>query len=195
MPLFRTVKALSNRTQRGDGSRQRGSFILLTLIIISLLTTVSVIGLQSTIQNTRLINSYQSYQLAMHRAQTAITQAMKQLGSVKVFAINPINVPVVKGMFPQLINANGSQMSAWRYIKSKNLWWNDALALQHKDSQGRYVSSYIVEKLIYESSDKKVQYFRVTAIGIGFSQSQSVVIQSIVCIGDKLRRLSWQRVV
>ncbi|MEH6444886.1 MAG: hypothetical protein V7784_13405 [Oceanospirillaceae bacterium] len=172
--------------------------MLLTLVIVSILATVSIIGMQSTIQNTRLVQSYHSYDLAVQRAETAIVLGEKALNIEDFFTVNVQSKLIEnKGMYAQSVVTNSGLETAWRFIDQQNLWADSNYAVVQRIAG--YISSYIIEELRMTEPLSEVLYFRVTANGQGFEKNTTVILQTIVRIekfptGIEKNRVSWLKI-
>lgn len=176
--------------------QQRGSFMLFTLVIIALLTSVSVVGMQNTIQASRLSQSYNSHSLAQQRAQNALFKAYSRLSDEGDFKVNSNNQPLQSGLYPQLIYFENRALSAWRYVDDYDLWRNKHYANIHTLSDSGfanhgYLSSYIIEKMLIGEKNKALNLYRITAKGYGLSINTQVMLQAVVNIDEHKRQLSW----
>ncbi len=172
--------------------KQRGSFMLFTLIIIALLTSVSVVGMQNTIQSSRLTQSYKSYALAEQRAQVALFNAYSRLNKIQMPLINSNNKPLVPGFYPQLLSVENKTVSAWRFVNSNDLWQDDSYVVVEKASESSsYLSSYMIEKIELVVSKRPLQIYRITAKGYGLSTKTGIVLQVLVDLNKTKRQLSW----
>ncbi len=172
--------------------KQQGSFMLFTLIIIALLTSVSVVGMQNTIQSSRLTQSYKSYALAEQRAQAALFIAYNELNEIQMPSIADNNQPLEPGFYPQLLIVENKTVSAWHFIHSNDLWQDDNYVIVQKGSESSGgLSSYMIEKIGLSTNQRSLKVYRITAKGYGLSAQTGVVLQILVDLNKKKRQLSW----
>lgn len=170
--------------------KQKESFMLFTLMIVSLLASVSLLGMKNTIQSTHLAQSYHSYYFAIERAESALSAANKSINGQREYKLDSLNKPLGKGLYPQFIESDNLTYSAWQFVKARNLWRQPEYTVVQTDGENKeFISSYIIEKL--NSSQSDYLLYRITAMAVGLSQDSSVVLQSLVMAGGEKRRLSW----
>ncbi|EPJ46200.1 MAG: hypothetical protein OFPII_22270 [Osedax symbiont Rs1] len=189
--------------------KQRGTFLLLTLVVMAFLASLSLLGLQNTIQSTKLSRHFLSHSLALQRAQIAIA-----LGEVAIatsftsnsnsdsdsdFKVNVNHRPLVKGSYPQLLQVDGEWLSAWQMIEQAALWDDENYSVVQKSAtaysnQQRIVSAYIIEKMQLKQELSNVQYYRVTANGVGFNDRSTVLLQTLIRSTTYRQRISWQKI-
>ncbi len=180
--------------------KQRGSFMLFTLVIIALLTSVSVVGMQNTIQASRLTQSYTSFSLAQQRAQSALFKAYNYLNNEDDFEVNDESKPVIAGLYPQLVTIEGKTLSAWRYVDRNDLWRDDRYVKTFRQAEqpsinqdylNSYLSSYIIEEILKSEKEGAFHSYRITAKGYGLSDSTQIMLQAMVDLSASKRQLSW----
>jgi Tfp pilus assembly protein PilX len=172
--------------------KQRGSFMLFTLVIVALLTSVSVIGMQDTIETSRLTQSYKSYRLAEQRAQLALFKAFSRVSAKPTYKVKVNNQPLIPGLYPQIITIENKTISAWRYVNLNNLWENAHYAIVDKDPESStYLHSYIIEKMLIDEKSSSSNIYRITARGYGLSAKTVVTLQIMVNLDKAKQQLSW----
>jgi Tfp pilus assembly protein PilX len=178
--------------------KQQGSFILFTLIIISLIAGVSHIGMLGAIQSSRLTQSYLSYTLAINNAELALIEAQESIDINKVYKVSQINKPIENGLYPSLLRHQLVHLSAWEYIDEQDLWLNPDYCFTkhnaHSAMSKRYLNAYIIEKLALPIKSVGNQLFRITAVGFGLQRSARVILQTMVVVGENKKRISWLKI-
>jgi Tfp pilus assembly protein PilX len=183
----------------GLASRQKGLFLLLTLVLIAFVASVSLIGMQNAINNTKLVQSFMSHSLALQRAEQALLIAEKALDSKRQFILRSDDKPLNLGLYPQFMDTSSGLTSAWSKLESENLWQNPAyLVVQFSRGPvigpSPIISSYIIERLVVSHVSLSHNYYRITAFGRGYGSLSEVLLQSIVEVTQKKRRVSWQKI-
>ncbi len=183
--------------------KQRGTFLLLTLVVMAFLASLSLIGLQNTIQSTKLSQHFLSHSLALQRAQIAIALGEVAIAtnftSSSAFKVNASNTPLVKGSYPQILDVDGEWLSAWQMIEQAALWDDENYSVVQKTAvtytnQQRIVSAYIIEKMQLKHPLTNAQYYRVTANGVGLNDRSTVLLQTLICSTTHRQRVSWQKI-
>ena len=184
---------------------QQGSFILFCLVIISALTSFSLLSMQSSIQSSRLVNSYKSYNLAFTRAEIALQIAEDQLNAQGDYALDTTNKPLQPGLFPALLKSGAISQPCWQFISKKNLWLDEKYTIIQRPNLSKKLlfsnmtrSAYIIEKLSINNKVEAVEWFRVTAKGFGLEANTAVILQLVLRVENKVpakkQRLSWRKI-
>ncbi len=183
--------------------KQRGTFLLLTLIVMAFLASLSLTGLQNTIQSTKLSQHFLSHSLALQRAQIAIALGEVAIAgnfnSSSAFKVNASNTPLVEGSYPQILLVDGEWLSAWQMIEQAAVWHDDKYCVVQKSTlpytnQQRIVSAFIVERMQLKQELSNAQYYRVTANGVGLNDRSTVLLQTLIRSTTHRQRVSWQKI-
>jgi len=184
--------------------RQSGSLMLLTLVVISLLANISLIGMDNAIHSNRLTTSFMSSSIALQRAQQAINLGETAIDQQVDFAVTSRFEPVSLGMFPQLHSFGSGYQSTWQQIIKNDLCFSNShtvtqsLVKEPKNKPSsikankKVVSAYMIEQLLSES-EAPARYYRVTACGLGLNGSTLAIVQTIVRYETRWQRVSWQQ--
>lgn len=184
---------------------QQGSFILFCLVIISALTSLSLLSMQSSIQSSRLVHSYKSYNLAFRRAEVALQIAEDQLDTQSDYALDRTNKPLQRGLFPALLKSGATSQPCWQFISKKNLWLDEKYTIIQRLNLSKNLlfsninrSAYIIEKLSIDNTVEAVEWFRVTAKGFGLEANTAVILQVVLRVENtapaKKQRVSWRKI-
>lgn len=179
-------------------SGQRGSFIVLCLVVISVLSGLTLLNMQNALHSSRLARSYLSYDLAFNRAQATLQQAQQQLDTTQTYRVGPENKPLEHANYPSLVGSAASLEPAWYYIYRNDLWLNsDYCEVQQVTNEQKlyhsneFVSAFLIEKMINIKQDLNVSFFRITATGYGIEANTKVILQVIIKADDHKTRISW----
>jgi type IV pilus assembly protein PilX len=174
---------LDNRLEqfRCLARRQKGSALLVSLIMLLLLTLVAVAGMQGTILQERMTGNLRDRDLALQAAEAALREG-------EAYARN--NPGIVYGNANGLYQVNATNRPDWsaRNIVAGNGIRTYAGNFSGVASQPTY---YIEEISTLQPPGAETEaggavpltsYFRITALGIGGSNSTSVVLTSLFLV-------------
>ena len=176
--------------------------MLLTLVVISLLANISLIGMDNAIHSNRLTTSFMSSSIALQRAQRAINLAETAIDPQADYAVTSRFVPISLGMYPQFYDSASQRQSAWQQVLKNNLCFSNRHTVMqnlgvnpnHKslDTNQNSISAYMIEQLL-STADTAASYYRITACGLGLNGSTLAVVQTIVRYETRRQRVSWQQ--
>ena len=184
--------------------------MLLTLVVISLLANISLIGMGNAIHSNRLTSSFMSSSIALQRAQRAINLAESVIDRQATYAVTSRFEPVSLGMYPQFYNSAAQRQSAWQQLLKNNLCFSNSHTVmqsiaeksddQHDSlyTNKKIISAYMIEQLLIETeteteTETAASYYRVTACGLGLNGSTLAVVQTLVRYETRWQRVSWQQ--
>jgi len=178
-------------------NKQRGSFILLVLVLTSFLASLSLLGMKNTIQNSKLTAGFISYKLAFSRAEVALKKAEKQLRMDEQLHIKAAEIVEAKGHKGKI--TQDRLIISRVLLDDRRIWHDNKQTVVEAAKLAEYSSvtvtaSYRVEKLLLVSKDGTTHYYRVTATGFDREGLSVVSLQTIVSYQDKLQRVSWQQI-
>jgi type IV pilus assembly protein PilX len=163
--------------------RQKGSALIVSLIMLLLLTLVAVAGMQGTILQERMTGNLRDRDLAFQAAEAALREG-------EAFARAPINAGIVYGNANGLYQVNNANRPDWstRNIVAGNGARTYSDNFPGVSSQPTY---YIEEISALQPPGTETEaggavpltsYFRITARGIGGSANTSVVLTSVFLV-------------
>lgn len=185
--------------------RQRGSLILLCLVVISLLANISLLGMDNAIHSNRLTTSFMSSSIALQRAQRAINLAEVAIDLQAEFKVNSAFEPVSQGMFPQFYNSGSRLQSAWQHLLKNDLCFSNKHTVMQSlevkpaskpnslSTHKKLISAYMIEHLLSQRKTA-TSYYRVTACGVGLDGFTLAIVQTIIRYETSWQRVSWQQI-
>jgi len=178
--------------------------MLLTLVVISLLANISLIGMENAIHSNRLTSSFMSSSIALQRAQRAANLAESSIDRQADYALTSRFEPIRLGLFPQFYNSGSQRQSSWQKILKNELCFSNRHTVMQSigvkpDGQQKslatnkkVISAYLIEQLLIET-EPAASYYRVTTCGLGLNGSTLAVVQTIVRYDTSWQRVSWQQ--
>lgn len=165
-------------TPRAPHARQKGSALLVSLIMLLLITLVAVGGMQGTILQERMTGNLRDRDLAFQAAEAALREAETFLGNNPNVDFNNAN---------GLYEVNNDNHPDWR---TRNVDDGNGARGFQGDFEGVFAQpEYYIEEITSLQpagtetevgvSVPPVSYFRITARGFGGSSNTSVVLTSV----------------
>lgn len=159
-------------------SRQQGMAMIISMLILLVLTLVGVSSMNNTILEEKMSGNVRDYNIAFQAAESALAEGEDTIGSAALPAFTGTD-----GLYP----ATSDGIERWQTVN----WSSDeetrlfTSSLQKVNQQPRYILEELQSVPAEGSSvvvgfvpTPQVEYFRVTAQGVGASSKTEVYLQT-----------------
>lgn len=154
---------------------QRGSVLLVGLILLLIITMLSLTAIRTTSMQERMSGNMRERGVAFQAAEIALRQAEAPLRKNVSFTVSP---PTAGYYEPSMGGANPPENLA-----DDSAWSSNTMSATSVYGTGGNAPKYIIEKLpahvpLVPGEPVKTDEFRISALGMGPSASTKVVLQS-----------------
>lgn len=168
--------------------KQSGAALIVSLIMLLMMTMIGIFAMRTGVMEEKMSANQIDRDLAMKAAEIALREAEGQILSWNDFPDPSLdgsdrNVYSRDSLDPDLTNP-----TPW-WFEENEAWWK-ATGIESSQPAGTIgPARYIIENVKKESdsdntgdrpSENSVQFYRITARGLGGSEQSRVILQSVV---------------